>query len=58
MVKEMEANKQDVMNQLERLPITMKTLSMQKRKDELEEKLRSIEKNIDLFSRKKVFVAI
>lgn len=58
MLKELEANKNELMNQLERLPISMKTLSMQKRRDELEEQIRGIDKNIALFSKKKVYVAI
>ena len=33
-------------------------MAVQKRRDELEEKLRGVEKNIDLFSRKKVYVAL
>jgi len=36
----------------------MKTLSMQRRRDEIEDQIRSVEKNIDLFSRKKVYVAL
>jgi len=58
MLKELEANKNELVNQIERLPISMKTLSMQKRKDDLEEQIRNVDKNIALFSRKKVFVAI
>jgi hypothetical protein len=46
------------MSQIERMPISMKTLSLQKRKEEMEEQIRSIDKNISLFSRKKVFVAM
>jgi hypothetical protein len=33
-------------------------MSMQRRRDELEEQIRGIDKNFDLFSRKKVYVAI
>ena len=40
------------------MPISMKTLALQKKKEELEERLIMIEKNISLFSRKKVFVAL
>lgn len=58
MLKELEQSKREVQTELDRMPISMKTLSLQKKKDELEEKLRGIEKNIDLFSRKKVFVAM
>ncbi|CDW91155.1 UNKNOWN [Stylonychia lemnae] len=58
MLQELEASKNELVNQMERLPISMKTLSMQKRKDDLEEQIRSVDKNIALFSKKKVFVAI
>ena len=46
------------MNEIERLPITMKTMAMQKRREDLEEKYRNLEKQIDHFSRKKVYVAL
>ena len=58
MLSQLQASKAEVLQQLARMPIAMKTMSMQRRMDELEEKLRSIEKNIDLFSRKKVFIAM
>ena len=40
----LEATKRNVMNEIEKMPITMKTMSMQKRKEELEEKYRNLEK--------------
>ena len=58
MLRMLEHNKRELMTEIERLPITMKTISMQKRRDELEEKYRNIEIQIDRFSRKKVFVAL
>ena len=58
MVKALENTKRDTMNEIERLPITMKTMAMQKRREELEEKYRNLEKQIDHFSRKKVYVAL
>ena len=58
MLEELEQTKQDIRNQLDRMPISMKTLALQKKKEELEEKLTMVEKNISLFSRKKVFVAL
>jgi len=58
MVKALENTKRDTMNEIERLPITMKTMAMQKRREDLEEKYRNLEKQIDHFSRKKVFVAL
>jgi len=38
------------------MPISMKTLSMQNRKTELENKLNEIENAIKQFSRKQVFI--
>ena len=58
MLKDLEDNKRNLMDQLEKMPISMKTLSLQKRRDELEEQIRGIDKSISLFSRKKVFVAM
>ena len=58
MVKALENTKRETMNEIERLPITMKTMAMQKRRDELEEKYRNLEKQIDHFSRKKVYIAL
>jgi hypothetical protein len=58
MVRALETTKRDTMNEIERLPITMKTMAMQKRREDLEEKYRNLEKQIDHFSRKKVYVAL
>jgi len=58
MVKALENTKRDTMNEIERLPITMKTMAMQRKRDELEEKYRNLEKQIDHFSRKKVYIAL
>ena len=58
MVRALENTKRDTMNEIERLPITMKTMAMQKRREDLEEKYRNLEKQIDHFSRKKVYVAL
>ena len=58
MVKALENTKRETMNEIERLPITMKTMAMQRRRDELEEKYRNLEKQIDHFSRKKVYIAL
>ena len=56
MLRMLETTKRETMNEIERLPISMKTMSMQKRRDELEEKYRTLEKQIDQYSRKKVYV--
>ena len=51
-------NKKELTNQLEKMPITTRTNSIRIRKEELIKKLEEIEKAIDMFSRKKVFVKI
>jgi len=58
MVKALENTKRETMNEIERLPITMKTMAMQRRREDLEEKYRNLEKQIDHFSRKKVYIAL
>eukprot|EP00347_Sterkiella_histriomuscorum_P002282 403368754 len=58
MLRDLEANKNELINQIERMPISMKTLSLQKRRDELEEQIKGIDRNISTFSKKKVFVAL
>jgi hypothetical protein len=55
-IKMLENSKRETMNEIERLPITMKTMAMQRRRDELEEKYRTLEREIDKYSRKKVYV--
>lgn len=47
---------QEMTDLLEKMPITNRTLSIQKRKDELIKKLTEIDKAIDMFSKKRVFV--
>ena len=51
-------NKKEFTNQLEKMPITTRTNSIRIRKEELIKKLEEIEKAIDMFSRKQVFVKI
>jgi len=52
----LQDTRKDLCNMLEKMPITMKTMSVQKRKEELENKLNEIENAIKTFSRKQVFV--
>ena len=40
------------------MPLTMKTMALVRHKEELENKLKHAAKEIEAFSRKKVFVAI
>ncbi len=51
-------NKKQIMNQLEKMPITTRTNSIRIRKEELCKKLDKIEKAIDMFSKKQVFIKI
>jgi hypothetical protein len=51
-------SRKEIMNLLEKMPITMKTMSMQNRKTELENKMSELEVAIKTFSRKQVFIKI
>ena len=51
-------NKKELTNQLEKMPITTRTNAVRVRKEELIKKLEEMEKAIDMFSRKQVFVKI
>ena len=51
-------NKNEITNQLEKMPITNRTMAIQKRKEELSQKLEEIESAIQMFSKKRVFVKI
>ena len=51
-------NKQVIENILEKMPITKRAKSIQNKKEDLERKLTEIEKEIDKFSKKRVFVEI
>ena len=51
-------NKKDLTNQLEKMPITTRTNAVRIRKEEIIKKLDELEKAIDMFSKKQVFVKI
>ena len=51
-------NKKELTNQLEKMPITTRTNAVRIRKEELIKQLEEIEKAIDMFSRKHVFVKL
>ena len=51
-------NKKELTNQLEKMPITTRTNSVRIKKEELIKKLEELEKAIDMFSRKQVFIKI
>lgn len=50
--------KNELINLLEKLPISMRTIAVQIKKQEMEKKLNEIENGIETFSRKQVFVKI
>ena len=49
-------SKKEMINILEKLPITTRTLAMQNKKDELIKKIEEVEKAIEMFSKKQVFI--
>jgi uncharacterized protein YeaC (DUF1315 family) len=49
-------NKKELINQLEKMPITTRTLAVQNKKEELSQKINEIEKAIEMFSKKQVFI--
>ena len=49
-------NKKEINNKIEKMPITTRTNSIRVRKEELFNKLEEIEKAIEMFSKKQVFV--
>ncbi len=55
---DLEQAKKATNDQLERLPIAVKSLKMSEHRKELEEKLTRIERAIETFSKKKVYVQI
>ena len=51
-------SKKEITNLLEKMPITTRTMAMQNKKEELIQKLEEIEKAIDMFSKKQVFIKV
>ena len=49
-------SKKEMTNLLEKLPITTRTLAMQNKKEELIKKIEEVEKAIEMFSKKQVFI--
>ena len=49
-------SKKEMETLLEKMPITTRTLSIQNKKEELIKKLEEVEKAIDMFSKKQVFI--
>ena len=55
-LEKLQQNRKEVMAILNQLPISMRTENLKKHKVELEQKLQEIERAIDTFSRKIVYV--
>ena len=51
-------NKKELINQLEKMPITKRTLATQNKKDEIYKQLEEIEKGIEMFSKNQVYIKI
>lgn len=56
-LNDLKESKKEVNTALEKLPVMLKTLAAEKHKKELENKLIRIERAIDIFSKKTVYVA-
>ena len=57
-LEELNISKKEVNNMLERMPIANQSLALQRRKKELEAKLMRIERAIETFSKKTVYIAL
>lgn len=55
---DLNQQKADLNNQLEKLPISKRTMALQQRERELIEKIQETEKAITMFSRKTVYIAL
>ena len=55
-LESLKKNKEEILKMLMKMPISMRTESLKKQKIDLDNKLQEIEKAIDMFSRKQVFV--
>lgn len=57
-LEDLHMSKKEINNMLERMPIGNKSMAIEKRKKEYEEKLMRIERAIETFSKKTVYVAL
>jgi len=57
-LQDLQVTKKELTNMLERMPITNRTQAAERRKKELEEKLMRIERAIETFSKKVVYIAL
>lgn len=58
MLDDLKKTAKDLESQIMKMPLTMKTMAIQRRKQDLEEQLDKVNKNIALFSRETVFIGI
>jgi hypothetical protein len=58
MLETLNDKKLEITNMLERMPISMKTRAAENRKKEMEDKLVEVDKAIQTFSKKIVYVAL
>jgi hypothetical protein len=58
MLSELNATKLSLEDNISKFPLSMKTISIQKRKLEMEQQLERVEKNIGLFSKDIVYIGI
>ena len=56
-LKDLEDSKKEINNALNKLPVVLRTMAAEKNKKELEEKLLRIERALETFSKKQVYVA-
>ena len=57
-LQDLHQTKKDITIMLEKMPIANRTMAGEKRKKELEEKLMRIERAIETFSKKTVYIAL
>ena len=58
MLKDLNTTKARIDKDLMNFPITMKTMAIQRKREDLEAQLEKVEKNITLFSRDIVYIGI
>ena len=51
-------SKKELINKLEKMPITTRTMAIQNQKNELTKRLEEVEKGIEMFSKKQVFIQV
>ena len=57
MLDELKVTQQELQMQLHKMPLSMRTIAIQKRKSEMEQQLDRVENNIKLFSKQVVYIS-